>query len=63
MLTIHQALDLKDKVRAVIAMNPGVKTDIGGPNAPMEPKASSVTKEDTAKYYIIREVIRSIWPW
>jgi len=41
MLTIHQAMDLKDKIKAVITMDPGwVKTDMGGEDAPLEPEES-----------------------
>jgi NAD(P)-dependent dehydrogenase (short-subunit alcohol dehydrogenase family) len=61
MLTVHQASDLKKRVKAVIVMDPGwVKTDMGGEGAVMEPEDSisgmlkvihGLTKNDTAKFY------------
>lgn len=62
MLTVHQAWDLRDKVKAVIVMDPGwVKTRMGGAGAVMEPHDSiagmlrvmhGLTREDTAKFYV-----------
>jgi NAD(P)-dependent dehydrogenase (short-subunit alcohol dehydrogenase family) len=61
MLTVHQAHELKDKIRAAIVMDPGwVKTRMGGEGAFMEPRDSiagmlkiihGLTKGDTGKFY------------
>lgn len=41
MLTVHQAAELKDRGVKVFSMDPGwVKTDMGGPKAPLEPEES-----------------------